>query len=228
MEAAAFGVMARRRRPPDHRLPRKAGRSARHARQARRRAGQHGHLRLRRRLPLPSCSRRTAPTPTPSHDFGKDIIPRVGGARAARWRIRSACPASRAPPRRRRRPTGATWARLMHSGRPTSTWPRSPPSSTSTTRDWPIWTYQRQLPPAKFVLDRDGKHGMTVNTIVSGGCIVSGSHGAATRCCSRACACIRSATSTRRCCCPTWRSAAAAGCSKVVIDRGCVHPRRAW
>jgi len=26
------------------------------------------------------------------------------------------------------------------------------------------------------VLDRDGKHGMTVNTIVSGGCIVSGSH----------------------------------------------------
>jgi glucose-1-phosphate adenylyltransferase len=41
--------------------------------------------------------------------------------------------------------------------------------------DWPIWTYQRQLPPAKFVLDRDGKHGMTVNTIVSGGCIVSGS-----------------------------------------------------
>ena len=41
--------------------------------------------------------------------------------------------------------------------------------------DWPIWTYQRQLPPAKFVPDRDGKHGVTTNTIVSGGCIVSGS-----------------------------------------------------
>jgi len=41
--------------------------------------------------------------------------------------------------------------------------------------DWPIWTYQRQLPPAKFVLDIEGKPGMTVNTIVSGGCIVSGS-----------------------------------------------------
>jgi glucose-1-phosphate adenylyltransferase len=42
--------------------------------------------------------------------------------------------------------------------------------------DWPIWTYQRQLPPAKFIPDRNGSHGMTVNTMVSGGCIVSGSH----------------------------------------------------
>ena len=41
--------------------------------------------------------------------------------------------------------------------------------------DWPIWTYQQQLPPAKFVPDRDGRHGFTTNTIVSGGCIVSGS-----------------------------------------------------
>jgi glucose-1-phosphate adenylyltransferase len=42
--------------------------------------------------------------------------------------------------------------------------------------DWPIWTYQRQLPPAKFVPDALGQHGVTVNTLVSGGCIVSGSH----------------------------------------------------
>ncbi|RYF56439.1 MAG: glucose-1-phosphate adenylyltransferase, partial [Comamonadaceae bacterium] len=41
--------------------------------------------------------------------------------------------------------------------------------------DWPIWTYQRQLPPAKFVPDRDGNPGQAVNIIVSGGCIVSGS-----------------------------------------------------
>ena len=41
--------------------------------------------------------------------------------------------------------------------------------------EWPIWTYQQQLPPAKFVPDRDGRHGFTTNTIVSGGCIVSGS-----------------------------------------------------
>ena len=43
-------------------------------------------------------------------------------------------------------------------------------------RDWPIWTYQQQLPPAKFVPDRHGQHGLAVNTMVSGGCIVSGSH----------------------------------------------------
>lgn len=39
---------------------------------------------------------------------------------------------------------------------------------------WPIWTYQRQYPPAKFVLNDDGRVGMAVNSMVSGGCIVSG------------------------------------------------------
>jgi glucose-1-phosphate adenylyltransferase len=41
---------------------------------------------------------------------------------------------------------------------------------------WPIWTYQRQLPPAKFVFDDDGRRGMAVDSAVSGGCIISGSH----------------------------------------------------
>ena len=40
---------------------------------------------------------------------------------------------------------------------------------------WPIWTSQRQLPPAKFVQDANGQHGQAINTMVSGGCIVSGS-----------------------------------------------------
>jgi glucose-1-phosphate adenylyltransferase len=39
---------------------------------------------------------------------------------------------------------------------------------------WPIWTYQRQYPPAKFVLNDDGRRGMAVNSMVSGGCIISG------------------------------------------------------
>jgi glucose-1-phosphate adenylyltransferase len=42
--------------------------------------------------------------------------------------------------------------------------------------EWPIWTYQPHQPPAKFVLDEDGRRGMAVNTMVSGGCIVSGAH----------------------------------------------------
>ena len=42
--------------------------------------------------------------------------------------------------------------------------------------EWPIWTYQPHNPPAKFVLDEDGRRGMAVNSMVSGGCIVSGAH----------------------------------------------------
>lgn len=41
-------------------------------------------------------------------------------------------------------------------------------------REWSIWTYQEQLPPAKFVFDEDGRRGMAVDSMVSGGCIVSG------------------------------------------------------
>jgi glucose-1-phosphate adenylyltransferase len=40
--------------------------------------------------------------------------------------------------------------------------------------DWPIWTYQVQQPPAKFILDEDGRRGMAINSMISGGCIVSG------------------------------------------------------
>ena len=40
--------------------------------------------------------------------------------------------------------------------------------------DWPIWTYQVQQPPAKFILDEDGRRGMAINCMVSGGCIISG------------------------------------------------------
>jgi glucose-1-phosphate adenylyltransferase len=39
---------------------------------------------------------------------------------------------------------------------------------------WPIWTYQEQLPPAKFILDDPGRTGRATNSMVSGGCIVSG------------------------------------------------------
>jgi glucose-1-phosphate adenylyltransferase len=41
--------------------------------------------------------------------------------------------------------------------------------------EWPIWTYQVHSPPAKFVLDEDGRRGMAINSVVSGGCIISGS-----------------------------------------------------
>ncbi|GBG13049.1 glucose-1-phosphate adenylyltransferase [Novimethylophilus kurashikiensis] len=42
-------------------------------------------------------------------------------------------------------------------------------------REWPIWTYQEQLPPAKFVFDEEDRRGKAVDALVSGGCIISGS-----------------------------------------------------
>jgi len=39
---------------------------------------------------------------------------------------------------------------------------------------WPIWTYQEQLPPAKFVFDDPDRRGVAVDSMVSGGCIISG------------------------------------------------------
>ncbi|MEO8443586.1 MAG: glucose-1-phosphate adenylyltransferase [Gammaproteobacteria bacterium] len=40
--------------------------------------------------------------------------------------------------------------------------------------EWPIWTYQEQMPCAKFVLDEDGRRGTAINSMVAGGCIISG------------------------------------------------------
>lgn len=42
-------------------------------------------------------------------------------------------------------------------------------------RDWPIWTYQEQLPPAKFVFNDEGRTGKATDSLVSGGCLISGS-----------------------------------------------------
>jgi glucose-1-phosphate adenylyltransferase len=42
--------------------------------------------------------------------------------------------------------------------------------------DWPIWTYQVQTPPAKFVFNDNDRRGMAVDSTVSGGCIISGAN----------------------------------------------------
>ena len=41
-------------------------------------------------------------------------------------------------------------------------------------KSWPIWSYQEQLPPAKFIFDKDDCRGTAVDSMVSGGCIISG------------------------------------------------------
>jgi len=42
-------------------------------------------------------------------------------------------------------------------------------------KNWPIWTYQDQLPPAKFAFDDDDRRGYAVDSLISGGCLITGS-----------------------------------------------------
>jgi glucose-1-phosphate adenylyltransferase len=39
---------------------------------------------------------------------------------------------------------------------------------------WPIWTYQEQVPPAKFVFDEENRRGLAIDSLVSGGDVISG------------------------------------------------------
>lgn len=41
--------------------------------------------------------------------------------------------------------------------------------------NWPIWTHQDQLPPAKYVQDINGASSVVMNSVCSAGCIISGS-----------------------------------------------------
>lgn len=107
-----------------------------------------------------------------SHDFGKDIIPKVvseGRALAHPLNLSSVPRTPGMKPYWRDVGTvDAFWAANLDLA-------SDMPELNIYDRDWPIWTYQEQLPPAKFVPDESGAHGKTANTLVSGGCIVSGS-----------------------------------------------------
>ncbi|WP_112321392.1 glucose-1-phosphate adenylyltransferase [Oceanibium sediminis] len=40
--------------------------------------------------------------------------------------------------------------------------------------NWPIWTYSESVPPAKFIHDEAKRRGTAISSMVSGGCIISG------------------------------------------------------
>ena len=108
-----------------------------------------------------------ADTPDSSHDFGKDIIPRV----IAKYRVQ-AYPFTDT--------TSGKQAYWRDVGTIDSFWASNieligvTPPLNLYDRSWPIWTYQEQLPPAKFVFDDDERRGMAVDSMVSGGCVISG------------------------------------------------------
>lgn len=107
-------------------------------------------------------------TPGSSHDFGKDIIPKVlESSRVMAYPFRDV-----------QTGTQAYWRDV---GTIDSYWRANleligvTPELNLYDMDWPIWTYQEQLPPAKFVFDDEDRRGMAVDSMVSGGCIISGS-----------------------------------------------------
>lgn len=107
-----------------------------------------------------------------SHDFGKNLIPSMvarGEAMAHPFGLSCVKTSSEAPSYWRDVGTvDAYWAANIDL---TATIPELDLYDQS----WPIWTYQPTLPSAKFVFDDDGRRGMAVDSLVAGGCIVSGS-----------------------------------------------------
>jgi len=102
-----------------------------------------------------------------SHDFGKDVIPNIiEKYRAYAYSFRDPLTNKK-----------GYWRDV---GTVDSYWQANmelievTPELNLYDQEWPIWTYQEQLPPAKFVFDDELRRGQAVNSMVSGGCIISG------------------------------------------------------
>lgn len=105
-----------------------------------------------------------------SHDFGKDIIPYlVPRYRVFAHRFLNSCVnmASGIPYWRDVGTVDAYWEANLDLTTVT-------PELNLYDEDWPIWTHQEQLPPAKFVFDDEDRRGQALDSSVSGGCIISG------------------------------------------------------
>jgi len=103
---------------------------------------------------------------TSSHDFGRDIVPaNIENHHAIAFPFRNK--------------TGAP-AYWRDVGSIDSYWEANMdlcainPELNLYSREWPIWTYQTQHPPAKFIFDDEGRRGEAIDSLVSAGCILSG------------------------------------------------------
>jgi glucose-1-phosphate adenylyltransferase len=114
---------------------------------------------------------RDAADPHSSRDFGRDIIPfLVKHGRAVAHRFTRSCVRSTAKAETYWRDVGTVDAYWKANIDLTD----ALPALDLYDRDWPIWTFAEITPPAKFVHDEANRRGQAVNSLVSGGCIVSG------------------------------------------------------
>jgi glucose-1-phosphate adenylyltransferase len=111
--------------------------------------------------------------PDSAHDFGQNIIPKAvaeGCAQAHPFSM--SCVPSGTDSRDYWRDVGTIdsyWAANLDLA-------ATIPQLDIYDSEWPIWTHQFQMPPAKFVPGLDGRHGVAANAMVSSGCVISGSH----------------------------------------------------
>ena len=108
--------------------------------------------------------------PNSSHDFGNDLIPEiVTNGKAVAHRFDDSCVRAEGAP--------AYWKDV---GTVDAFWEANidltnfTPDLNLWDSDWPIWTYSESVPPAKFIHDERDRRGMAISSMVSGGCIISG------------------------------------------------------
>src|ERR1700722_1591968 len=158
--------------------------------------------------------------PTSSHDFGKDVIPSlVGRGLAAAHYFEDTCVKTTPDAEPYWRDVGtidAYWAANLDLVTPV-------PSLDIYDPNWPIWTYQQQLPPAKFVFDDPDRRGLAIDSMVSGGCIISGAHVSRSLLFS-SCRVNSHARTREAVVLPEVDIGRHARLNRVVIDRGCRIP----
>ena len=114
-----------------------------------------------------------AEDPNSGHDFGKDIIPRiVDTARVFAHRFERSCIPNAGHPDPYWRDVGSVdsyWEANMDLTNVL-------PALNLYDPNWPIFTHQEQLPPAKFVHAGEMRNGVALSSLVSGACVISGAH----------------------------------------------------
>jgi glucose-1-phosphate adenylyltransferase len=157
--------------------------------------------------------------PESSHDFGKDIIPRaVRSGCASAHPFSLSCVGAKNGEEPYWRDVGTIDAYWDANIDLTATVPMLDLYDVN----WPIWTYQPQLPPAKFVHNAEDRRGLAIESLVSGGCIISG---AVFRSVLYSSVRVHSYASVNwAVVLPNVQVGRHARLNRVVIDRGCVIP----
>ncbi len=115
--------------------------------------------------------KRDAADPASDHDFGKNLVPYVvAHGKAVAHRFSASCVKSHEEAEAYWRDVGTVDAYWESNIDLTAVTPALDLYDT----EWPIWTYSELVAPAKFVHDEATRRGHAISSLVSGGCIVSG------------------------------------------------------